>query len=208
MGRWAYFDSGAEYKFAVATQSSDDIQEFGGRNYFYVDFDYWREQIIEDIPDEDVEDKQAEQEAYDAVWAACPNGPELTYEQYCELPHHDHIRGEWTQTWAGVTYDDVRAMIEDMISAEPHLYKVGLNLDEFIRSYPLTNEGTHDLWVKGCDEKLYAVNPVEPNTEAYTEAYHALPLSDREHMSRVMLGCHIAHQMLYTEGLSCTYDNE
>jgi len=207
MGRWAYFDSGAEYKFAVGVQDGSDIACFGGRNYFYIDFDYWQEQI-DDIPDEDVEDKQADQAALDAVLAACPNEPEITAEQHWELGHHDHIRGEWTQSWAGVSYDDVRAIIEGMIAEKPELYKAELNVDEFIRSYPLTNEGTHDLWVKGCDEKLYAVNPVEPNTETYTAAYHALDYELRQHMSRVMLGCHIAHQMLYTDGLSCTYDNE
>ena len=32
MGRYAYFNTGFEYKFAFAIQSSEDIQQFGGQD--------------------------------------------------------------------------------------------------------------------------------------------------------------------------------
>jgi len=191
MGRYAYFDTSFEYKFAFAAQPSSDIEEFGGRDYAYIDTEgYWAERVEEE---EDEEEKQKMQEVLDAANAL--NTDEINsqqWEQLCAIHGESYVFYQWTHDWRGVKPEDVIERIAELIADNSGLFKIKMwNIEEYIRSFALTAQGTKDLLMS---DKHMAVK------------YEDVPEHQMYAVYKIELGLCIAHQLMYEEMLSCTYE--
>lgn len=119
MGRYAFFSTGLEYKFAFGVQSSHDITLFGGR----------------------------------LVW--------------------DMRHMEWSSEEKEYTLACIRHL-ETILGIEPTPFP----------EFKQTLNGTEALW-----------NAIEKKVKSKSELYY-----------RVLLGCLIYHQLLYTAELSCKFE--
>ena len=204
MGRWAYFTTGFEYKFAFGGQSSNDIEEFDGNSNYSISPDYWAD-VIEDY---DEEDKQKAQEVLDAAIAL--NTENLTQEQFdmlCAIHGESEVFYEQRHTWDGVEAADVIVKVSDLIAANPGAFQISKNveaIEEYIRSFPLTSEGTRQLWL--CDDsrlvgfrKFDEIDPDAATPEYKQYEHHSV-------LHTVELGLCIAHQLMYEGDLSCIYE--
>jgi hypothetical protein len=100
MGRYAFFITGFEYKFAYGIQPSEDIQKFGGHGILRK----WK-------------------------WSAENDAEECLYkirviEEYCELPETDFEKYEKTLDGTHKLYSDLTSQLDPELKIH-YLYRLG-----------------------------------------------------------------------------------
>jgi len=197
MGRWCRFTTGIEYKFWFGVQSSIDVEAFGGdwlRNWNYNPVE-WDEQYLDGCEDENEKNEMRDTLFALKEWANGRDDFNRADIESCPLKKDgiditDYI--DWGHQWTGVSYESV---LEKCKAIQP---KEGITLDEdsqdldkYLRSFPASEEGTHEL-LNDLDGNVF--DDDEENKELQAQ------------QAKWMFGCVLAHQLLYDDDLRCNYD--
>jgi hypothetical protein len=185
MGRWCYFSTGIEYKFWFGVQSSGDAQFFGGdwqRNWVY-DPSEWDEMYLDEDEDLDDDEKNDLTNKLNALklWA---NGRDYFNQADIESCPVEGVEEyiDWGHTWEGVSSASVISKLLEVRPDKP-------DVEEYIRKFPAPKDGTTEL-----------LNDINENIDNDADK------ATKETLARWMLGCLIAHQLLYQEDLDCCYE--
>lgn len=179
MGRWAYFSSGIQYKFAFAVQSSGDILEFGGKitKLFYVNKEDHYEMIKKinhnGFYDEILELIEEEDVAFEFKQNEYPALEEFATE------HTDNGDVNWTDQ----DIPNIEIKLQELFKEINKLFPNFMQLE--IKKYELNEEGTKKL---------------------LDDYYNQIEKIENENVYKFILGSIINHQLLYERDLECNFE--
>jgi len=193
MGRYCNFTTGVQYKFWFGVQSGADCEEFGGdwlRNWNTAP-EEWDEMYLDALDDEDERNEMTNKLNALKLWANGRDDFNRADIESCPLDYIEEYL-DWGHQWTGVSYESV---LEKCKAIQP---KEGITLDEdsqdldkYLRSFPASEEGTHEL-LNDLDGNVF--DDDEENKELLAQ------------QAKWMFGCVLAHQLLYDDDLRCVYD--
>jgi hypothetical protein len=202
MGRWCYFNTEVQFKFWFGVQNSSDIELFGGASHliFRVDPGDWEDHYLGDC--ETDEEKNDEQKRLDLLKAWAGDRDRFISQDLPEWVTGSDIEKYFDDghSWEGVTYEEVLEKCKQTVTDEDDWENLDeaspafsvlmkpSEMDAYLRRWPLTQEGT-DAMLDDIETHWFDKDCKNQEAKALWE-----------------LGMAIAHQLLYQDDLSCTYE--
>ena len=188
MGRYCNFTTGVQYKFWFGVQSGADCEEFGGdwlRNW-NTDPEEWDEMYLDGCENDDEQNEMTNKLNALKLWANGRDDFNRADIEGCPLDYIEEYV-DWGHNWIDTDYEDVLQKCRKIQPARG-LRVVPEDLDVYIRSFNEGHEGTYALQNAINDNLLDDDKELE------------------QQWAKWMLGCLIAHQLLYESDLRCVYD--